>query len=202
MSGYFRWHWEGGSWTEAVVAQRGLEGQVLQLSTLQACVVLLFNDRDSLTFGEVHAATGIPQAVLKKTLASLSGGQDRQILLKDPRGAGEPAEGDVFTFNAGFTSKNYRVRLGTIMLRKEAEWAATKQKVEEDRKPHIDAAIVRLMKTRQSLDHQSIVKSVTQQLASRFLPQPLMIKQRLENLLERDFLERDAADPDLFHYKS
>lgn len=42
--------------------------------------------------------------------------------------------------------------------------------VDEDRKPQIDAAIVRIMKARKQLDHNSVVVEVTQQLRSRFLP--------------------------------
>lgn len=44
--------------------------------------------------------------------------------------------------------------------------------VDEDRKPQIDAAIVRIMKARKSLDHNSIIAEVTKQLAPRFLPGP------------------------------
>jgi len=44
--------------------------------------------------------------------------------------------------------------------------------VDEDRKPQIDAAIVRIMKARKQLDHNAIITEVTRQLAPRFLPSP------------------------------
>lgn len=72
--------------------------------------------------------------------------------------------------------------------------------VEEDRKPQIEAAIVRIMKSRRVLDHNSIVTEVTRQLAPRFLPNPAVIKKRIESLLEREFLERDATDRKLYRY--
>ena len=72
--------------------------------------------------------------------------------------------------------------------------------VEEDRKPQIEAAIVRIMKSRRILDHNSIVTEVTRQLAPRFLPNPAVIKKRIESLLEREFLERDATDRKLYRY--
>lgn len=41
---------------------------------------------------------------------------------------------------------------------------------------------------------------VTQQLKSRFLPDPSMIKKRIESLIEREFLERDKADLRVYKY--
>lgn len=72
--------------------------------------------------------------------------------------------------------------------------------VEEDRKPQIEAAIVRIMKSRRILDHNNIVTEVTRQLAPRFLPNPTVIKKRIESLLEREFLERDPTDRKLYRY--
>ena len=72
--------------------------------------------------------------------------------------------------------------------------------VEEDRKPQIEAAIVRIMKARRVLDHNSVVAEVTRQLSPRFLPNPVVIKKRIESLIEREFLERDQSDCKLYRY--
>ena len=64
----------------------------------------------------------------------------------------------------------------------------------------IEAAIVRIMKARRQLDHNSIVSEVTHQLAPRFLPNPTVIKKRIESLIEREFLERDNSDRKLYRY--
>ena len=77
-------------------------------------------------------------------------------------------------------------------------WAMVQ--VEEDRKPQIEAAVVRIMKARRVLDHNSIVAEVTRQLSARFLPNPTVIKKRIESLIEREFLERDATDRRLYRY--
>lgn len=62
--------------------------------------------------------------------------------------------------------------------------------------PQIEAAIVRIMKARRVLDHNSIVTEVTRQLSARFLPNPTVIKKRIESLIEREFLERDTTGDD------
>ena len=74
------------------------------------------------------------------------------------------------------------------------------RQVEEDRKPQIEAAIVRIMKARRTLDHHSIVTEVTRQLSSRFMPNPTVIKKRIESLIEREFIERDQTDRKLYRY--
>lgn len=46
------------------------------------------------------------------------------------------------------------------------------------------AAIVRVMKDRKHMGHNELVNEVTRQLASRFSPNPLAIKKRIEALLD------------------
>ena len=49
-------------------------------------------------------------------------------------------------------------------------------------------------------DHNAIVAEVTRQLAGRFVPPPPLVKKRIESLIEREFLERDAVDRKLYRY--
>ena len=56
------------------------------------------------------------------------------------------------------------------------------------------------MKSRRVLDHNNLITEVTKQLSHRFLPNPSVIKKRLESLIEREFLERDQANRKLYRY--
>ncbi|KAL3922533.1 MAG: hypothetical protein SGPRY_004527 [Prymnesium sp.] len=76
---------------------------------------------------------------------------------------------------------------------------STRATVDEDRKHAIEAAIVRIMKTRKSLDHQKLVLEATTQLMRHFKPDPKQIKKRIEDLIAREYLERDSNNPN--HYK-
>lgn len=71
----------------------------------------------------------------------------------------------------------------------------------------IDAAVVRIMKARKRLEHSNLVAEVFKQLQTRFHPvlsfdaalysylqEPIDIKRRIENLIEREYLERAPED--------
>jgi cullin 1 len=72
--------------------------------------------------------------------------------------------------------------------------------VESDRKYLVDAAIVRTMKSRKAMLHQQLIMEVVAQLQRMFKPDIKQIKKRIDDLIGRDFLERDKENPSLFRY--
>lgn len=48
----------------------------------------------------------------------------------------------------------------------------------------IQACLVRIMKDRKQMSHNDLITEATRQLASRFLPQPQLLKKRIESLIE------------------
>ncbi|KAK1308577.1 Cullin-3A [Acorus calamus] len=173
----------------------------LNVSTYQMCILMLFNSSDQMSYKEIEQATAIPAPDLKRCLQSLACVKGKNVLRKEPMSK-DIMEDDDFFFNDRFTSKFFKVKIGTVAAQKESEpeKQETRQRVEEDRKPQIEAAIVRIMKSRRVLDHNNIVTEVTKQLQSRFLPNPVVIKKRIESLIEREFLERDKVDRKMYRY--
>ena len=72
-------------------------------------------------------------------------------------------------------------------------------RVEEDRSITIQAAIVRIMKTRKTLNHANLVAELISQL-SFFKPTPKAIKHQIEQLIEREYLARDEQQPNVYNY--
>ena len=44
------------------------------------------------------------------------------------------------------------------------------------------------------MEHNNLVAEVTKQTAARFVPNPNMIKKRIETLIEQEYLERAPDD--------
>ena len=67
--------------------------------------------------------------------------------MKEPKSR-EIGNDDMFSFNDDFQSKLFKIKIGLVAATRDSEpqQQETREKVEEDRKPQIDAAIVRVMK--------------------------------------------------------
>ncbi|KAI2498715.1 cullin-like protein [Fragilaria crotonensis] len=181
----------------------------LQVSTYQMCILLLFNDADTLTLGQIRTQTQIPDMELRRHLISLCTPKHR-ILRKGSRGRGIMSDSDVFTFNAEYTSKLKKVRIPLVkessIGRENADAEPIEASgvvpapVEEDRRHLVEAAIVRIMKARKSLHHNDLIAEVSKQLSTRFSPTPQFIKKRIESLIEREYLERKDDDRRVYQY--
>jgi cullin 3 len=153
---------------------------------------MLFNTRDKFTYEEIANETDIPQKDLTRALQSLALGKATQrILLKNPK-TKEMEPGHIFVVNDSFSSKLHRVKIQAVTAKGESEpeRKETRNKVDEDRKHEIEAAIVRIMKARKRMQHSGLVAEVTEQLKPRFLPSPVIIKKRIEGLIDREYLAR------------
>ena len=58
---------------------------------------------------------------------------------------------------------------------------------------------MRIMKARNTLGHQQLIAEVLAQL-SFFKPDPKIIKRRIEALIDREYLERDADNQSTYRY--
>lgn len=64
----------------------------------------------------------------------------------------------------------------------------------------MNAAVVRIMKSRQTVSHNELVAELVKQLHGRFQPLTVLIKQRIEDLIEKEYLKRDSEQIGVYHY--
>ncbi|KAK9206835.1 hypothetical protein WN943_017116 [Citrus x changshan-huyou] len=167
----------------------------LIVSTYQAATLLLFNTSDRLSYSEIMTQLNLTHDDLVRLLHSLSCAKYK-ILLKEPN-TKTISQSDHFEFNSKFTDRMRRIK---IPLPPVDERKKIVEDVDKDRRYAIDAALVRIMKSRKVLGHQQLVSECVEQLSRMFKPDIKAIKKRMEDLITRDYLERDKENPNMFRY--
>jgi len=178
---------------------------------------MLFNTRDEYTYADIKKLTGIPEIELERHVLSLAHPKIR-LLRKEPNNK-NLAEDHVFAFNDKYTSPLKRVKIPLLSskvtgggggggpLSAGGPLSPTSPRIEEvpevvidARRNRVEAAIVRVMKTRKTLDQHTLVAEVSKQVQSKFAADPSFIKKRIEGLVDREFLSRDKDDRSIYHY--
>ncbi|CAH9098751.1 unnamed protein product [Cuscuta epithymum] len=167
----------------------------LILGTYQAAALLLFNASDRLSYQDIKSQLNLADEDLVRLLQSLSCAKYK-VLIKQPTNR-TVSPNDHFEFNSKFTDRMRRIR---IPLPPVDERKKVVEDVDKDRRYAIDACIVRIMKSRKVLAHQQLVMECVEQLSRMFKPDFKAIKKRIEDLITRDYLERDKENPNMFKY--
>lgn len=142
------------------------------------------------------------------------------MLKKRPAGK-DVNDGDVFVFNDAFDDPRAKVHINSIQVKETVcislpsscrdisselstpqpeESKRTQSAVEGDRKHYLDAAIVRVMKARKQLTYEQIKTDTIEAVRRHFIPDVLTIKQRIDGLVEQEYLRRDDNDRNMFFY--
>eukprot|EP00475_Leptophrys_vorax_P035106 TRINITY_DN57500_c0_g2_i2.p1 TRINITY_DN57500_c0_g2~~TRINITY_DN57500_c0_g2_i2.p1 ORF type:complete len:512 (-),score=153.39 TRINITY_DN57500_c0_g2_i2:54-1589(-) len=178
------------------------EGQKeIEVQTYQMCIMMLYNEKDSFTYSEIQDRTQIPAKELERHILSLA--HPKIGILKKKPNVKKVSPTDVFSYNSDFSSKQYRIKVRLLAVtntESETDASGVPEAVAEARKNRVDAAIVRIMKTRQRLEHSNLLAEVMKQLSVRFPADPGFVKKRIESLIEREYLERDKDDRRFYNY--
>ncbi|VDO03574.1 unnamed protein product [Rodentolepis nana] len=172
----------------------------LQVSEYQALILLLFNDveDEGISYARIAEATGIPKHDLDRALISFTATKSQRVLISKPLTT-DLKDDTMFYFNKRFTHSLTRIRFNQIQLKEtKKEHDATEASIVMDRAAHVDCMIVRIMKTRKTIEHVQLIGEVMRQL--KFPYKPVDIKKRIEILIGRDFISRDSTFTNKYHY--
>ena len=91
----------------------------------------------------------------------------------------------------------------TVAKNKQQQDESTAENIALERRRFVlQAAVISVMKSARSLDFASLCEGVVGILRGKFAPASSDIKRTVEQLLEKDYLERDACDRNQFLYKA
>ncbi|CAF0844139.1 unnamed protein product [Adineta steineri] len=180
---------------------------ILQVSTYQMVVLLLFNKLLTWTVERLQDETQIKLELLLQILLGLL---KSKLLICTDINEDELDEDfkdtDIKTtysirLATDFKSKKLRINLNVPLKSVEQkDIEGVHRTIDEDRKMVIQAAIVRIMKARQTLKHALLMQEVIQQLSSRFKPKIPVIKKCIDILIEKEYLERQSNEKDVLRY--
>lgn len=167
------------------------------VSVYQASVLMLFNDRESYLFKELAEVTGIAPVLLEKQLFNLANPRAGKLLIKENIKTPNFAMEEKVTLNTKFAAGNFRLVFMPVVRKKTTEFGkehdSELREINKQRAAIIQTTIVKIMKGRRKEKHNELIAEVIKMIQA-FKPDPIMIKQQIEWLIESDYLMRDTAD--------
>ena len=97
--------------------------------------------------------------------------------------------------NSGFKSKLKQLSIAGPSVKETFD----KEKVDIDRTYAIESAIVKIMKSRKKMNQTDLVNEVMT-LLQMFKPTVIAIWNRIESLVDKEYLEQDSENSNLYQY--
>lgn len=167
------------------------------MGTYQMALMLLYETADSLSFYDLQESTQLSDDQLTKQLQSLV---EAKLLIDSTDG--QVNKNSILTLNTNYVNKRTKFRITAVIQKESAQQEVdqTHSAVDEDRKLYLQAAIVRIMKARKILRHNTLIEEVINQAKNRFVPSVPMIKKCIEALIDKQYLERTPNSADEYSY--
>lgn len=171
------------------------------VSTYQMAVLLQYNSFPERTFEQLQENTQISQRDLELVVRTL---MKLKLLLGDgvPSEEAEEIPGTaVISLYEEFRHKKLRINANVpLRIETKREEESINRTIDNERRYEIEAAIVRVMKTRKTLKHNELLTEVVELLKRWFKPSFPAIKKRIEDLIDRKYLERSPDHKDVYIY--
>lgn len=162
----------------------------------QAAILLLFNTHNSLKIQQIHEATMLQIPTIKSYLSYFLNPK-HPLLTKNSSGR-DLEDSDEFSVCADFSYSSLRVCfVPKHVMNAEVDYKA----IDKQRRSLLDGVIVRTAKRCRTVNHEKLVREVSQQVTV-FRPQPTMIEEQIEGLIPRKHLRRDERNKTVYTYIS
>ncbi|XP_054163060.1 cullin-1-like [Oppia nitens] len=168
-------------------------------SVFQISIMLLYNRYSQMSVQELQTNTDIKMEYLIQILNIFL--KIKLLLCDDLQAGGAVLPTHLIKLNEKYRNKKLRININVpIKVETKEDDERTHRQIDERRKYVIEAAIVRIMKTRKNLKYQELIGQVLNQIGARFIPTVPMIKKGIDELINREYLERNKDDKDSLNY--
>jgi len=184
----------------------------LSVTAFQMAILLYAADRTAVSLRELSNETQIPNKVLCQQLSPVV--RSHVFTCSDGLDSASWSDETLFTVNPKFAYKKLKLSLMSLNAGNSGRGAkkseesggaadmehAEAEDIMRDRAFKLEAAVVRIMKSRRVLDYNTLVKEVVDQVSHWFTPQIPMIKRAVESLLDQEFIRRKGDSMTLLEY--
>lgn len=171
---------------------------LVTVGTFQMGILLHFNAADNITFKELLEGTRMTEREFSKQLQTLV---EAKLLFSSTENLENMNDSTVLSLNMNYSNKRTKFKISAVIQRETPqEVEQTHTSVDEDRKLYLQATIVRIMKARKVLKHNTLIQEVISQSRTRFSPKISMIKKCIEALIDKQYIERQSSAADTYNY--
>jgi len=182
----------------------------LGVTAFQMVILLYAAQHTAVSLRELSNESQIPNKLLCQQLSPVV--RSHLFTCSDGMDSSSWTEDTQFTVNPKFAFKRLKLSLMSTSggsrdgsKKSAAESGADMDHAEmedivRDRSIKLEAAIVRIMKSRRVMTYNALVKEVIDQVQRWFMPQIPMIKRAIESLIDQEFIRRKDKDARTFEY--
>ncbi|KAM9989531.1 hypothetical protein ACTFIY_005559 [Dictyostelium cf. discoideum] len=184
--------------SRADVDSRQTKGKIYKLTTTayQMAILLMFNGADKITRFLINDTIGLDETSIRLPLLALI--KTGIIECSEPSFKNWNNDTE-FTVNSKFSSKkmkvscNIAVQIGETK-QSEGQQTVSEQEIEKERFFKLQAAIVRIMKSKKTMTHNDLTVETTTQVSKWFTPKITAIKKAIEYLIDQEYIRRTTDD--------
>ncbi|KAJ3434553.1 cullin [Anaeramoeba flamelloides] len=172
----------------------------LIVSPYQLIVILQFNtlteeEKPIIKFGTLLENTGISKDTMIGVIATLCSKKHPILKPTNRINFKEIKNQDTFTINEKVQLKQRRIKLVKISQNYvETDKKVNMHWVRKEREVLIESMIMKVMKSRKVFKHQELIIQLTKLVQDKFIPSITMIDQRIRNLIDREYLEKNGNE--------
>ena len=146
----------------------------------------------------IHEGVNLKKSYVSREIRPLC---KTKIVLREKEWNAPIDENEKYTLNMDFKSKNRVLNLVMKKTLKGRDKNTDQKEILENRKIVIEAVSVRIMKSKKMSDFQELLTEV-RKVVEHFPPSDRQMRSILDDLIRREFLERDAKNFNMYIYKA